>query len=479
MSSRPVSAPRHSTDEAPGRRLFLKAAGSTALAGAVGTLPFTAAPAHAAARTPAPDVIVIGAGYAGGIAARELAAQGLNVTVVEARNRIGGRIWTDTMSGARIELGGGWLSPDHQLVAQEMQRYGLSNVGDVVPTQSIMPGTNGFQALSPADANTHLGTLFSQFYAGSETYFAHPHDPLYRADLLQQQDLLSFSGRLAQLSMSTLDKRWLAGYFTAYTGNQNGIRAMTSMAQWWALGGWTMDGWEKQTAFKPTGGMTELLDKMLATPGINLMLSSPVTSVTSTATGVQVQLNGGQVLSARAVVVATPVNVWKAIQFNPGLPTAHVAATMEGVGVSLATKLWIHLSGNVDAVYAQGTENSALPLLIPQQQLPGGGRLMVGFAGSSLNVADQTAVQNAVQAYIPGATIVTYRAQQWGTDVWSRGGWGLRRPSQLLRQLPALQQPQGRVVFAGSDIASGWSGAFIEGALETGLSAAQKAAALV
>ncbi|WP_405888218.1 NAD(P)/FAD-dependent oxidoreductase [Streptomyces longwoodensis] len=477
MSSRPIPAPRHAA-ASPGRRLFLKAAGTTALAGAVGTLPYTGSTAHALTET-STDVVVIGAGYAGGTAARELAARGLRVTVLEARSRIGGRIWTDTMSGARIELGGGWLSPDHQLVAQEMQRYGLTSVGDVVPTQSLMPASNGFQALSPTDANAQLGGLFEQFYDGSQQYFAHPYDPLYRADLLQQQDQLSFTDRIAQLSMSSLDKQWLAGYFTAYTGNENNARAMTSMAQWWALGGWTMEGWEKQTAFKPAGGMTELLQKMLATPGISLQLSSPVSAVSSTSTGVQVRLTSGQVVKARTVVVATPVNVWKTIQFSPGLPAAHTAATTEGVGVSLATKLWIHLSGNVDAVYAQGTENSALPLMIPQQQLAGGGRLMIGFAGSSLNVTDKAAVQAAVRTYIPGATIVTYRAQQWGADRWSRGGWGLRRPTQLLRQLPALQQPYGRVLFAGADIASGWNGAFIEGAVETGLRAAQQAVALI
>ncbi len=481
MSSRPVSTPRHAANASPGRRLFLKAAGTTALAGAVGALPYTGSTARAAAggSSASPDVIVIGAGYAGGTAARELAARGLKVTVLEARNRIGGRIWTDSLSGARIELGGGWLSPDHQLVAQEMQRYGLSSVGDVIPTQSLMPASSGFQTLNPADANAYLGGLFEQFYEGSQEYFARPHDPLYRADLLQQQDRLSFSDRIAQLSMSPLDKQWLAGYFTAYTGNENSTRAMTSMAQWWALGGWTMEGWEKQTAFKPVGGMTELLQKMLATAGITVQLSSPVTGVTSTSNGVQVRLAGGQVLSARSVVVATPVNVWRTIRFSPGLPAAHTAATTEGVGVSLSTKLWMHLSGNVDAVYAQGTENSALPLMIPQQELPGGGRLMIGFAGSSLNVADGAAVQAAVRSYIPGATVVAYRAQQWGADAWSRGGWGLRRPTQLLRQLPALQQPYGRVLFAGADIASGWNGAFIEGAVETGLRAAQQAALLV
>ncbi|MBN3932652.1 FAD-dependent oxidoreductase, partial [Streptomyces verrucosisporus] len=215
------------------------------------------------------------------------------------------------------------------------------------------------------------------------------------------------------------------------------------------------------------------------TPGITLMLSSPVTAVASTSTGVQVQLVSGQVLKADAVVVATPVNVWRSIQFSPALPSAHTAATTEGVGVALPTKIWMHLSGSVDAVYAQGTENSPLPLMIPQQELPGGGRLMIGFAGSSLNVADKAAVQAAVRTYIPGATIVSYCAQQWGADRYSRGGWGLRRPTQLLRQLPALQQPYGRLVFAGSDIASGWNGAFIEGAVETGLRAARQVSALV
>ncbi|MTE21457.1 FAD-dependent oxidoreductase [Streptomyces sp. TRM43335] len=478
MSSRPVSAPRHGTITSPGRRLFLKAAGATAFAGAIGVTPYTGSTAHATDGSTS-DVIVIGAGYAGGTAARELAAQGLKVTVLEARSRIGGRVWTHTFAGQRIELGGGWVSPDHHLVASEMRRYGLTNVGDVVPVTSVMPATNGFQAMNPVDANAHLGTLFEQFYEGSREYFPRPSDPLYRADLLERIDQLSFTDRIAQLSMPDLDKKWLAGYFTAYTGNENSLRAMTSMAQWWALGGWTMEGWEKQTAYKPAAGMTALLQNMLATPGITLMLSSPVTAVADTSSGVQVQLVSGEVLKAGAVVVATPVNVWKTIRFSPGLPSAHIDATTEGVGVALSTKIWMQLSGSVDAVYAQGTEDSPLPLMIPQQELSGGGRLMIGFAGSSLDVADKAAVQAAVRTYIPGATIVSYYAQQWGADRYSRGGWGLRRPTQLLRQLPALKQPYGRLVFAGSDIASGWNGAFIEGAVETGLHAAQQVAELV
>jgi len=64
-------------------------------------------------------------------------------------------------------------------------------------------------------------------------------------------------------------------------------------------------------------------------------------------------------------------------------------------------------------------------------------------------------------------------AQDWAADPYALGGRALRRPGQLTTQLPAIQQPQGRVAFASGDIASGWVG-FVEGALESGLRAAQQ-----
>ncbi|NEE52061.1 FAD-dependent oxidoreductase, partial [Streptomyces sp. SID8455] len=110
-------------------------------------------------------------------------------------------------------------------------------------------------------------------------------------------------------------------------------------------------------------------------------------------------------------------------------------------------------------------------------ELPGG-RLYVGFTGPSLDVSDRAAVQAAVRRFIPGATLVGHRAMEWSKDTYARGGWGLRRPGQLLRQLPAIQEPHGQLVFAGSDIASGWYGAFVEGAIESGLRAADQAVTL-
>ncbi|MCZ4150725.1 putrescine oxidase, partial [Escherichia coli] len=58
------------------------------------------------------DVVVIGAGPSGLTAAYELSKAGKSVAVLEARDRVGGRTWTEQMDGATIEIGGQWISPD-------------------------------------------------------------------------------------------------------------------------------------------------------------------------------------------------------------------------------------------------------------------------------------------------------------------------------------------------------------------------------
>ncbi|WP_341952595.1 NAD(P)/FAD-dependent oxidoreductase [Salinibacterium sp. TMP30] len=71
------------------------------------------------------DVVIIGAGVAGLTAANDLKKAGLSVAVLEARDRAGGRLWTDVIDGAMLELGGQWVSPDQDALIQTIAELGL------------------------------------------------------------------------------------------------------------------------------------------------------------------------------------------------------------------------------------------------------------------------------------------------------------------------------------------------------------------
>ncbi|MDT0441417.1 flavin monoamine oxidase family protein [Streptomyces johnsoniae] len=475
MNSR---ASRPATQWRIGRRSLLKAAGATAAATAASGM--TAGIARAATKRNAAgdeiaDAIIIGAGYAGGTVARELSAQGMSSIILEARDRIGGRIWTDTFAGAQVEVGGGWVGAQQVLVQRELSRYGITTEIDVAPERMMLPSENGFESMTPAEALAVLSPLWAEFYAGADDYFERPSEPLYRRDLLEGVDWKSLADRLDEIALSPTEFMRLNGETSMYSGGPSTIGALTGMAQWFQLAGGTYGSF-LSTADKPAGGMIALLDAMLDDAQADVRFDSPVTSITESGGQVTVETTGGATFAAPVVVVATPTNVWKHISFQPGLPPAQAAAAGDGIGVPHSKKMWLHVS-NKEAVTVQAEEGAPIAMLMAAQELEEG-RLMVAFPGPSLDTSDAAAVRQAVQQLLPDTSVLEYRSQDWGRDPWSRGGWGLRRPNQLLDLFPQIEEPHGRILFAGADIAQGWHGAYIEGAVESGLRAAQQALSL-
>src|SRR5687768_12754708 len=83
------------------------------------------------------DVCIVGAGYAGLTAARRLSQAGKTVVVLEARDRVGGRIWTyELPDGTRIDRGGGWLGPQHDAI------FGLARELDVTTYKTWVKGAH-------------------------------------------------------------------------------------------------------------------------------------------------------------------------------------------------------------------------------------------------------------------------------------------------------------------------------------------------
>ncbi|MFT4216428.1 MAG: NAD(P)/FAD-dependent oxidoreductase [Micropruina sp.] len=89
------------------------------------------------------DVVIVGAGVAGLTAATELTKAGTSVAVLEARDRIGGRLWTDVIDGALLEIGGQWVSPDQSALIETIDELGLETYQRYREGDSVYIGPDG------------------------------------------------------------------------------------------------------------------------------------------------------------------------------------------------------------------------------------------------------------------------------------------------------------------------------------------------
>ena len=89
------------------------------------------------------DVLIVGAGAAGLTAANDLRKAGLSVAVLEARDRVGGRLWTDVIDGAMLEIGGQWVSPDQDALIDTVAELGLETYSRYREGDSVYVGPDG------------------------------------------------------------------------------------------------------------------------------------------------------------------------------------------------------------------------------------------------------------------------------------------------------------------------------------------------
>lgn len=92
------------------------------------------------------DVLIVGAGAAGLTAANDLRKAGLSVAVLEARDRVGGRLWTDVIDGAMLEIGGQWVSPDQDALKEAIEELGLETFSRYREGESVYVGPDGVAA---------------------------------------------------------------------------------------------------------------------------------------------------------------------------------------------------------------------------------------------------------------------------------------------------------------------------------------------
>ncbi|MEU6153621.1 NAD(P)/FAD-dependent oxidoreductase [Actinosynnema sp. NPDC047251] len=407
---------------------------------------------------------MVGAGLAGLVAARELRRKGRSVLVLEARDRIGGRTWTDRFNGYEIERGGTWVDPLQPHVWREIARYGLAVVADAGPERVLMPTPTGFTESDPVTAYTRQGELFTPFFEGARDYFPQPYAPFTREDLITPLDRLSLRDRLDQLAHPPADEVRMTSTTGLY-GAPSARGSMLQLAQWWALAGWNYTGFSGINTFRVERGTIALATAILADGKPDLKLGSPVSSVTQHSGGVKVVTRTGVTYTAAEVVMAVPVNVWKNIAFSPALPQAHRDATTQGYGVPRQKKLWLDLATPADRFIAEAPEGFPFAIM---GRLNDNAPVVAFTVDTGFDVGNHAQVEAAVRTVLPDAALRGYTVTDWQADEFSLGGPAFRRPLQLTRLHRALNQPLGRVKFCGDDLALGWIG-YMDGAIESGL----------
>ena len=170
------------------------------------------------------DVIIIGAGFAGLIAARELSRRGRSVLIIEARDRIGGRTFTTKIDDHQYEIGGTWIHWSQPHIWSEITRYGFSLIESegAVPDNVSVLLDNGsrLKTVPVTDLYPKLFNVMNKFCdidgCLGRKIFPFPHAPLTELDLVQTYDHLSIKDRLDQISNEFKDDEDMRPILDAY-----------------------------------------------------------------------------------------------------------------------------------------------------------------------------------------------------------------------------------------------------------------------
>lgn len=418
------------------------------------------------------DAVVIGAGFAGITAARELSHRGHSVLIVEARDRIGGRTWLDERLGRPLEIGGTWVHWIQPHVWAEMARYGVGVVPGPTPTRAHWVADGERHTGTPEQLTALIDKGMTLSTADALEHFPRPYEPLAGPDL-ESVDMLSMRERIESLGLTAAETDLVDGMWSTNFNAPTAQGAYTQGLHWCALsaGSWPLM-FEACATFKLAGGTTRLLQAMLDDAAVDLRLETPVTHVRQDDAGAVVTVANGDEVAAAAVVVTTPLNVLGAIDFDPPLSDTKRFATTQGQASS-GLKAWARLRGEYDPFIALAPSTEALTLA--QVDRVGDGQTLVVVFGpdaARLDGNKPKAVQAALRQWLPDAEVIDVASHDWVSDPFSGETWPMLRPGQLTGALAELQRPEGRIVLAGSDYASGWMG-FIDGAIESGLRAAR------
>ena len=434
-----------------------------------------------------PRVVVVGPGFAGLAAAHELQAMGYDVTVLEARPRVGGRVvsFTGFVQGKTVEGGGELIGSNHPTWAAYREKFGLEFL--TIPEDEFeVPIVIGGKRLDAGEARalweemeSSLGRMNADAAAVRD-----PFEPWTTpdADRLDRRTLASWIGALpvSDRCKLAIDAQ-LAGDNGVITAWQSYLANLAAVK-----GGGLERFWTESEVFRCRGGNQVLATRLAATlPAGRIRTSTVVTAIDVSRQPCTVTLADGSLLRCDDVVLAVPPSVWNRVAIEPAFPPELAPQTGSNVKylIALRSRFWRALRRS-PASFSDGpvtwTWHST-----EGQRGPGAG--MVAFSGaadaeecrgwtSRERDARYAAVLSRTYPTLQ-AHIVGTRFMDWPGDAWTKASYSFPAPGQVTTLGPMLRDGiAGRLHFAGEHTAYAFVG-YMEGALSSGVRVARRLAA--
>jgi monoamine oxidase len=455
------------------------------------------------------EVVVVGAGYSGLAAGRHLARAGVDVQVLDARHRVGGRSFTEvTGAGYTVDRGGQWIGPTQDHLAALAAELGVATFPTYTEGQGVELRDGGRELYvgliptsDPAGAADGIACMLDLDLAAFDVPLHAPWEAVGAAELDEQTLATYFAGHLASASARSILEVAVKAIFGTGSGELSLLFALFYLH---AGGGLTnlarTTGGAQERRF--VGGSQQLAGGMAEELGERVVLGAPVESVdhgpehvTIAARLVPPHADPAdpdvaheplRVRARRAIFAMAPALCGR-LRYSPPLPgnRDQLCQRMPMGAVTKVHVLYEEPFWRADGLNGQiVAPGSVLESTFDNSPDDASYGAIVGFVAGDdcrrMEAAGPEARQQAVLAELERAfgprsrTPMEIVEQHWPAEPFTRGGpVAVSVPGALTALGPALRAPVGSLHWAGTETATQWCG-YLDGAISAGIRAADE-----